>query len=88
MMIEELVAAESTASRIECAIRTLIRTRTFLPAIAEVLGAIRAAEVPEWGDGAFAIDAGEVMVCWARGALEKMVARAKAPRLPGPGGAL
>ena len=39
MMIEELIAAESTASRIECAIRTLIRTRTFLPAIAEVLGA-------------------------------------------------
>jgi hypothetical protein len=52
MMINELIAAEATASRIELATRRLIRSKTFLPSIAEVLAAVRAAEVPEWGEGA------------------------------------
>jgi hypothetical protein len=84
LMIEEMIAAESTASRIECAIRTLIRTRVFLPAIAEALAAIRAADIPEWGSGAFEVDDGEPMILWARRALEKAVIAAKAPRLPPP----
>ena len=87
MMIEELVAAESTASRIELAIRRLIRTKTFLPAIAEVLAAVRDAQVPEWSEGGFEIDDGELMILWARRAVEQAVIAAKTPRLPPPEGA-
>ena len=83
-MIEEIIATEPTASRVESATRSLVRSRTFLPSIAEVLAAIRNARVVEWGEGAFEVDDGEVMVIWARAALERRVASdfAPAPRLP------
>jgi hypothetical protein len=82
LMIEEILCLEVSASRIELAVRTLIRTRTFLPSIAEVLAAIRAAHVAEWGEGGFAIDEGEPLVCWARRAVAQAVMAAKASARP------
>jgi hypothetical protein len=83
MMIEEILCLEVSASRIELAVRTLIRTKTLLPSIAEALAAVRATHVATWNEGAFEIDEGEPLVIWARRALEKAVAAAKGqpPRL-------
>jgi hypothetical protein len=80
-LIEEILCLEVTASRIELATRTLIRTRKFLPAISEVLATVRDARTPE-RDSAFDVDDGEPMILWARRAL----AVKASPRLP-PGGA-
>lgn len=86
-LVEELIAVEPTATQIEAATRTWIRTSKFLPAPCELLGALHAARTPEYAD-AFELDEmGEPLVCWARRALENAVASAKQPRLPGPGGA-
>jgi hypothetical protein len=85
MMIEEVCCLEASASRVELAVKTLLRAKTFLPSIAEVLAAIRATHMATWGEGGFETDEGEVLLCWARRSLAKAVAAAKAaPRLPPP----
>jgi len=84
LMIEEVHSLEASASRVELAVKTLLRTKTFLPSIAEVLAAIRDAQVAVWGEGGFEIDDGEPLICWARRAVAQAVIAAKAPRLPRP----
>jgi hypothetical protein len=82
-LIEEILCLEVTASRIELATRTLIRTRKFLPAISEVLAAVQDAKTPE--GGAFDDDGeGVPAIVWTRAELVEMVAEAKpVRRLPG-----
>ena len=73
LLIAEVIATGASATQIEWATRKLAREQTFLPALSEVLKALRAAVTPEWDD-AFREDEGTVMLVWARGALERVIA--------------
>jgi len=50
LLIEEIVAADPDAIRLEAAMRRLRREKTFVPTIAEVLKAIAEVELPEDND--------------------------------------
>ena len=84
LLIDEMVASGASATKVEYVARKLSRECEYAPGLSLILKTLDEAKTPE-NDGAFYVDQDGPMVCWARTALEKMVARAKAPRLPGPG---
>ena len=76
VLADQLIAAGASASRIELAMRTIIAEQRFLPAVAEVLAAVRAAWTPIWS-AAVADEEGAPRIVRAREKLARQAAEAK-----------
>jgi hypothetical protein len=76
VLVDQLIAAGASASRIELVTRTLIRTLRFVPTVSEVLAALAEARTPGLG-AAFEEEEGVPLIVRAREQLAKQVAEAK-----------
>jgi hypothetical protein len=84
-LVEEMIAADATATQVEWTTRKLAREQVFLPTLPELLRTLRAARTPEYDD-AFRMDEGTMMIVWARSQLARMLGAKALPRLAAPEG--